>query len=171
MKIVFQILAMGMMLSCGNKTVNQPKNEVLSPRFNHVYLTVSDMKKSVEFYTTAFNLQVIKEIKEIKRTPEGEETSSYDISLTLLKFEGQNFILEIGERAAFESENTTASYAHLGIDVSDIVVASDRITAAGAKPLRPITLVEAADIQAKTAFFLGPDGETIELMQVISGNF
>jgi catechol 2,3-dioxygenase-like lactoylglutathione lyase family enzyme len=143
----------------------------LTPRFNHVYLNVSDMDRSVSFYTSAFDLEVTKQIRKIKRTPVGGESGEYDMYLSLLKFPGQDFVLEIGENPDFEGNNTGANYTHVGIDVSDIEAAGERVLKAGGIIVRPISLVETEDIKAKTMFFTGPDGETIELMQIISGDF
>lgn len=153
--------------SCTSET----KEASLSPRFNHVYLKVADMDRSTQFYATAFDLEVTKQIKKIKRTPINGETGEYDIFLSLLKFPGQNFVLEIGENPNYASDNTSASFTHLGIDVEDIDAASDKVLAAGGVLLQPLSLVETEDIKAKNIFFAGPDGETIELMQMISGEF
>lgn len=149
----------------------ESQDQPLSPRFNHVFLKVADMARSVQFYTTAFDLEVTKEIKKIKRTSEGGESAEYDIYLSLLKFPGQDFVLEIGENPDFKSENGAANFTHLGIDVVDIEAASARLAKAGGIILRPMSLVETEDIKAKNIFYSGPDGETIELMEIISGEF
>jgi len=143
----------------------------LSPRFNHVYLKVADIDRSVAFYTSAFDLELVKQIKKLKRTPEDGVATEYDISLSLLKFPGQDFVLEIGENSDLQAENSNANFTHLGIDVLNIEAASERILKAGGVLSRPLSLVETEDIKAKTMFFTGPDGETIELMQLISGDF
>ena len=80
-------------------------------------------------------------------------------------------MLEIGENPEFKAANNGANYTHLGIDVKDIEAASERVLKAGGILSRPLSLVETEDITAKNIFFLGPDGETIELMQMISGDF
>jgi len=41
----------------------------------------------------------------------------------------------------------------------------------GAEVLVPIRLIKAEGVEAKQAFFKGPDGEPIELMEIISGEF
>lgn len=129
------------------------------------------MDKSVAFYTAAFDLEVSKQIKKIKRTPVDGESGEFDIYLSLLKFPGQDFVLEIGENPDFQAENSTANFTHLGIDVLDIEAASERVLKAGGVLTRPMSLVETEDIKAKNIFFTGPDGETIELMEIISGDF
>jgi catechol 2,3-dioxygenase-like lactoylglutathione lyase family enzyme len=144
---------------------------LLSPRFNHVYLKVSDLDRSVAFYTAAFELERVKQIKKLKRTSAEGVSEEFETSLSLLKFPGQDFVLEIGKALDFQSENSSANYTHLGIEVADIEAASERILKAGGVLVRPVALVETEDITAKTMFFTGPDGETIELMQLISGDF
>lgn len=140
--------------------------------FNHVFLNVSDVDRSVEFYTTAFDLKVTNDITSMKIAGEDGEMVERDVRLVLLKFPGQNFVLEIGEGGeTFTSDNGKANYAHVGVNVGDIAAAGDRLVNAGAEPIRPVTLVHAGDIEAKTAFFSGPDGETIELMELIKGEF
>ena len=154
-------------VGCQTKVNDVP----LSPRFNHVYLKVSDIDRSVAFYTSAFDLELSKQIKKLTRTSEEGVTEEFEISLSLLKFPGQDFVLEIGENSESQAENSAASFTHLGIDVLDIEAASERILKAGGVLSRPLSLVETEDIKAKTMFFTGPDGETIELMQLISGDF
>lgn len=161
------VIVVLILLGCTQNTAESPKN----PQFNHVYLHVSDMDRSLAFYTTAFDLEVTKHIKKLKRTLEDGQIMEQEINLALLKFPGHYFGLEIGETLDSLASNSTASYAHVGIAVEDIESASERISKAGGIATRPITQVETDSIQAKTAFFTGPDGETIELMQIISGSF
>jgi len=156
------------LLGCQTK---EAKEVLLSPRFNHVYLKVSDLDRSVAFYTAAFELKQEKQIKKLKRTSAEGVSEEFETSLSLLKFPGQDFVLEIGKALDFQSENKQANYSHIGIDVADIETASERILKAGGVMISPVTLVETEDIIAKNAFFTGPDGETLELMQLISGDF
>jgi predicted enzyme related to lactoylglutathione lyase len=129
------------------------------------------MDRSIAFYTTAFDLQVTGTLSKMKRAPVNGETEEIDIKLSILKFPGQKFVLEIGERSNFISNNSASNFTHLGVDVADIEAASERIIKAGGKKIRPITLVETDAVVAKNVFFAGPDGETIELMQIIKGEF
>lgn len=151
----------------------QPSDQKKYPStyFNHVFLNVADIDKSVTFYTTAFDLEVSKQITSLKLTNATGNTIETPIKLSLLRFPGQPFLLEIGERPNFEANNDSTSLAHFGVNVEDVAVAVRRLVDAGAEQVRPITLVEAEGIKAKTAFFLGPDGETIELMELLAGEF
>lgn len=147
------------------------RQEPISPRFNHVYLNSTDIEASITFYQAAFDIIVFNEVKEITRIDASGNRTTSKTHIVLLRFPGQHFNLEIGQQPAFSPNNTGASYTHLGIDVEDIEAASQRLINAGATLLRPIGTVEANDIQAKTAFFTGPNGETLELMQVLEGKF
>lgn len=159
-------LLIWLILSC------QPeKLAVQSPRFNHVYLTVDNLETSIEFYTTAFDLKVTDRVKKLKQTLTDGTVKEVDVNMAFLSFPDQNFLLEIGERQAFRSKNDSANYAHLGVDVIDIEAAEKRLLKAGATLMRPITLVEANEIKAKNSFYKGPNGESIELMQIIEGEF
>lgn len=156
-----------LLISCSPKE----NSSSTSPRFNHVFLSVSNLERSVAFYKTAFDIELTNELRHLKRTEASAEVLEYDVKIALLKFPGQNFVLEVGERLNFEAANDNANYAHLGIEVKDIEAAKDQLLNAGAQLDRPIALVETDGIKAKNAFFIGPDGETIELMQIITGDF
>ena len=148
----------------------KPESPV-SPRFNHVYLTMTDLERSIDFYTQAFDVEVTNRITELKRTESDGTVSTIKVNMAFLKFPGHDFVFEIGERPEIEVDNTKASYAHLGIDVTDITAAAKRLDAAGATLLSPVALVEARGVSAKNTFFQGPDGEIIELMEMIAGEF
>ncbi|MBN3581355.1 VOC family protein [Algoriphagus aestuarii] len=139
------------------------------PRFNHTYLNVADMDRSIKFYTSSFDLEVVKHVKKIKRTTEDGVTTESDINLAFFRFPGQGFVLEVGENPEFKPENSSASLLHISVEVTDIEAAGQRVTKAGGVLVRPISRVEIEGITAKTMFFTGPDGETIELIQLISG--
>ncbi len=168
-KIYFVGLLLLLLLNCSCS--QQKGNSNLSPRFNHVFLNVSSVEESIAFYQTAFGVQLYDEIRTLKRTDSLGNTTEAETYIALLRFPSQGFNLEIAANPNLEADNSNANYTHLGIDVMDIETASERLLKAGAIPVRPITLVEANDIKAKTAFFTGPNGETLELMQIIEGEF
>ena len=142
-----------------------------SPRFNHVYLAVNDLEQSVDFYTKAFDVEVTKRITKLMRTAADGTRAEVKVNMAFLKFEGQGFVLELSERPEMKANNTTASFAHLGIDVADITLAAQRLKDAGSRLMSPVALVEADGIVAKNTFYEGPDGEVLELMEIIEGEF
>ena len=147
------------------------KEAPLSPRFNHVMMIVSNLDSSVTFYTAAFDLKVAQRITELKVTgPDGTPTA-HPVKMALLKFPGQEFVLEMVERPA-PASGPSPNYQHLGVDVRDIAAAAERIRKAGGRDLTPInTVTTSTGTVAKNMFFVGPSGERVELMQIVSGEF
>ena len=144
----------------------------VSPRLNHVLLQVSSMEQSVDFYTRAFDLEVTNDdIKHIEVTKADGSKTQREVNIVLLKFPGQDFVYELSEVAAGSSISPPGIFNHVGIDVKDIDQAWQRALQAGAQELVPVQLVQTTGIQAKQAFLKGPDGEVIELMQIISGEY
>ena len=150
---------------------SRPARTVLTPRFNHVMLYVSNLDSSITFYTTAFDLKVSQRITEMNVTAPNGTTSTRPAKMALLKFPGQEFVLELAERPAAPGAPPSPHYQHLGVDVTDIQAAADRLVKAGATGFNGIATVRVAGTQAKNAFFRGPSGELVELMQIISGEF
>lgn len=146
------------------------RRAALSPRFNHVMLYVSNLDASIAFYTRAFDLQVAQRITELTVTgPDGTPVTR-PVKMALLKFPGQEFVLELAERPVTAGA-PSPHLQHLGVDVRDIAAAADRVKQAGGRDFSGIQTVRAPGTVAKNAFFKGPDGESVELMEVVSGEF
>jgi len=146
------------------------RRAALSPRFNHVMLYVSNLDASVAFYTRAFDLQVAQRITELTVTgPDGTPVTR-PVKMALLKFPGQEFVLELAERTV-TAGTPSPHLQHLGVDVRDIAAAAARVQQAGGRDFSGIQTVRAPGTVAKNAFFKGPDGESVELMEVVSGEF
>jgi len=158
------LLTVTSFLSCSGPT------KPLSPRINHVVVQVSDLERSVDFYTTAFDLQVTNTIKQITYFNEDGSTSQRNAELRLLKFPGQDFVYEMIQSSSMDSLGT-GHFLHVGVDVTNIELAFERAVAAGAEVVVPVRKVKASDIEVMQAFLKGPDGEMIELMQIVSGVF
>ena len=142
----------------------------LSPRFNHVMLYVSNLDSSVAFYTRAFDLDVAQRITSLTVTRPDGSTAAREVKMAFLKFPGQEFVFELAEREV-EDDGISPVFQHVGVDVTDIDAAAERVKAAGGQGLNGIAIVEAQGVKTKTAFFKGPDGENVELMQILSGTF
>lgn len=144
----------------------------LSPRVNHVMLYVSNLDNSINFYTKAFDLQVTNKLDRLIAVQEDGSEVERTVNMAFLKFPGQDFVFELAEHPRDStSSNTTFLFQHMGVDVIDIDAAYKRALDHGGEPLRPVRMVKANGIEAKQAFIGGPDGERIELMQIISGEF
>ena len=147
------------------------KKAPLSPRFNHVMLVVTNLDSSITFYTAAFDVQVAQRITELNVTGANGVPSARPVKMAFLKFPGQEFVLEMAERPA-PATGPSPNYQHLGVDVLDIAAAAERIRKAGGRDLTPIQTVKTSTgTVAKNMFFVGPSGERVELMQIVSGEF
>ncbi|NAS32016.1 hypothetical protein GTQ40_13605 [Flavobacteriaceae bacterium R38] len=143
----------------------------VSPRFNHVVITVSDMEESLQFYTTAFDLEKTNTIKHLEYTAADGTVTNRDILVVLLKFPGQDFVWEMVENPDTNVSGVPSLYQHVGVDVTDIDSAFKRIVDAGADVVTAPRTVRMTGLETKQAFLKGPDGEMIELMQILSGEF
>ena len=143
--------------------------ERVSPRFNHVMLYVSDLEASLAFYTEAFDLEVAHRVDTLTVVgADGAETAN-PVRMAFLRFPGQEFVLEMSEQPG-PWEGRSPFYQHLGVDVTDIEAAAARVQAVGAEGFSGIRTVRAKGLGvAKNAFFLGPDGELLELMEMVEG--
>lgn len=145
-----------------------------SPRFNHVMLIVADLDSSVAFYTTAFDLKVTQRLTELTVTGADGTPNARPVKMALLKFPGQDFVLELAERPAPATGTGTAAphYQHVGVDVRDIAAAAERVRKAGGQSPSPIqTVSTSSGTVARNMFFRGPSGELLELMELVSGEF
>lgn len=149
------------------------QTDPVSPRVNHVMLYVKDLDRSVGLYTTAFDFEVTNNVKEIIRVADDGSEQSIPVNMALLKFPGQNFVYEMAENTTLpDSISTTGAFQHVGIDVKDISAALDRALRAGFVMRDTIRTVKATgNIEAMNCFLTGPDGETVELMQMVAGEF
>jgi len=143
----------------------------ISPRFNHVVITVSNMEKSLQFYTTAFNLEQTNTIKHLEYTAKDGTVTNRDIHVVLLKFPGQDFVWEMVENPNANVSEIPSLYQHVGVDVTDMDTAFKQVVDAGAEVVVAPRFVKMTGLETKQAFLKGPDGEMIELMQIISGEF
>ena len=143
----------------------------LSPRFNHVMLYVSDLDASIDFYTRAFDLEVTQRLDALTVVAADGSETVQPVKMAFLKFPGQDFVFELSEQV-MEVGGLSPFYQHVGIDVLDIGAAADRVLAAGARDFSGIRTVRGTGgVEARNAFFRGPDGEMVELMQMVSGAF
>jgi len=146
-------------------------NPALSPRFNHVMLYVADLDASIDFYSKAFGVRVTQRLDELTVVAADGSESQRSVRMAFLKFPGQEFVLELSEQQV-ATDVPAPFYQHLGIDVADIETAAVRVQEAGARDFTGIQTVRATGgIVARNAFFRGPDGEFLELMQMIQGEF
>lgn len=143
----------------------------LQPRFNHVMLYVSNLDASIAFYTRAFPVTVTQRIDTLRVTgPDGSEATR-PARMAFLKFPGQDFVFELAERRV-QDDGMSPFFQHVGVDVADIDAAAARVQAAGGRDFSGVSTVRTnGGTVARNGFFKGPDGELVELMQMVRGEF
>jgi predicted enzyme related to lactoylglutathione lyase len=155
---------------CFNKAAAQ--DQQVCPAFNHVYLSVHNMDSSLKFYTKAFDLKVTDRFTQLDIT-QTDTAFKRAVNVVFLKFPKQDFVFELAERA--DKNDTTRPgnlFQHVGVEVKDITVAFQRGINAGGKVVTPIRLVKTnSGLEIKQAYMKGPDAETIELTEIISGGY
>jgi len=142
------------------------------PVFNHVYLSLHNVDSSLAFYTKAFDLQVTDRFTQLDVT-QPDSTFKRAVNVVFLKFPGQDFVYELAQRA--DKNDTTKPgnlFQHVGVEVKDIAGAFQRVMDAGGKVAVPIRRVKTnSRLEIKQAYVKGPDGETIELIEIITGEY
>jgi len=123
-------------------------------RFLHTMLRVTDLDKSIEFYTNVMGMTLTRK----RDFPEGRFT------LAFLAYgpESEVTALELTHNWDTDSYELGNGFGHLAIAVDDVYVASEEIKAKGCKISR-----EAGPMKGSTtvlAFVEDPDGYQIELL-------
>ncbi len=124
-------------------------------RLLHTMLRVTDMEKSIDFYTNIFGMELLRK----KEFPEGKFT------LAFLGYgsEEKNSVLELTHNWETDSYDLGNAYGHIAIGVEDAYKACDEISAKGGDVVRP-----AGPMKGTTtviAFVKDPDGYMIELIE------
>lgn len=137
--------------------------------FHHVMLYVSDIEESISFYTDAFDMEVYKRIRELTVERENDQDTAQR-NMVFLQFHGNSFILELSQVNADSSDVSCIPlhYQHMGIQIADIKRAYEKALNRGAKNGSGIRNVRAGELRVKNAFLNGPDGELIELIELIN---
>jgi catechol 2,3-dioxygenase-like lactoylglutathione lyase family enzyme len=143
------------------------------PAFNHIYLGVHNIDSSIAFYTKAFDLRVTYRISQLDIT-QTDSAFKRAVNIAFLKFPGQDLVYELGERS--DKGDTTIKtgnlYQHVGVEIKDVTATLKRVLEAGGKLAVPIRQVRTnAGLTIKQAVVKGPDGESIELVEIISGEY
>jgi len=124
-------------------------------RLLHTMLRVTDMERSIDFYTNIFGMELLRK----KEFPEGKFT------LAFLGYgsEEENTVLELTHNWETDSYDLGNAYGHIAIGVDDAYMACDEISAKGGDVVRP-----AGPMKGTTtviAFVKDPDGYMIELIE------
>lgn len=147
------------------------QNEYPVLRINHVMLYVSDIDSSVAFYQEVLDLQLHQQISELVLYNDGAPQDSFNVNIALLRLPGSPMNLELAEVPGLDLGVMSPHFQHIGIGVANIDAYIARLEELGIELTVPKRVLGAGEIKAKTAFFNGPDGESIELMEILSGDF
>lgn len=124
-------------------------------RILHTMLRVTDLEKSIDFYTNIFNMKLLRHME----FPDGKFT------LAFLGYgdESSNTVLELTHNWETDSYDMGNAYGHIAIAVDDAYKACDDISAKGGEVVRPAGPM----MHGKTviAFVKDPDGYMIELIE------
>ena len=124
-------------------------------RFLHTMLRVTDLQRSVDFYTKLLGM------KELRRrdVPEGK----YTLVFVGYGDEESSAVIELTYNYGVTSYEQGTAFGHLAVGVPDVKATCDALRAAGAKITR-----EPGPVKFGTtiiAFVEDPDGYKIELIQ------
>ena len=124
-------------------------------RFLHTMLRVTDLQRSVDFYTKLLGM------KELRRrdVPEGK----YTLVFVGYGDEESSAVIELTYNYGVTSYEQGTAFGHLAVGVPDVKATCDALRAAGAKITR-----EPGPVKFGTtiiAFVEDPDGYKIELVQ------
>lgn len=124
---------------------------ITAPPVDHVGINVTDLDRSVRFYTDVFGVDVIATDRERGFALLGHDGA---IRLTLWQQAADGFD---AKRAGFHHLAFTA--AHL----DDVVAAEERLRSRGVEPLHGGIVPQAAGLPGGALYFLDPDGIRLEI--------
>ncbi|WP_296056113.1 lactoylglutathione lyase [uncultured Amphritea sp.] len=123
-------------------------------RLLHTMLRVTDLQKSISFYTEILNMKLLRR----KDFPDGKFT------LAFLGYgpESENTVLELTHNWDTSSYDMGNAYGHIAIEVEDVYDACEKIKSLGGQVVRePGPMMHGSTI---LAFVRDPDGYMIELL-------
>ena len=124
-------------------------------RLLHTMLRVGDLQRSIDFYTQAMGMQLLRTTKR----PE----QKYDLAFVGYASNPDQAEIELTYNHGVHQYEVGTAFGHLALGVSDVYATCDRIRAQGGKITR-----EPGPVAGGTrviAFVVDPDGYKIELVQ------
>jgi lactoylglutathione lyase len=124
-------------------------------RFLHTMLRVSNLERSIAFYTSVLGMRVLRQ----RDVPDGK----YTLAFVGYGEESGNTVLELTYNYGVEKYDLGSAFGHLALEVPDAAAACERVRAGGGKVTR-----EAGPVKFGTtviAFVEDPDGYKIEFIE------
>ena len=138
--------------------------------FNHTSFTVTDLDRSVRFWTEALGFDAASVGPRVGDWQE-RVTGVPGASIRVAHLYGHGSHIELiqyvsGAREAPRIEPSMACAAHVCFDVTDIAAMWDRLVGAGAEPQGEIALVDNGPVRGlKAGYLRDPGGIIIELVE------
>ncbi|WP_341218260.1 lactoylglutathione lyase [Neptunomonas phycophila] len=125
-------------------------------RILHTMLRVTDLEKSIAFYTEVLGMTLLRK----NDYPEGRFT------LAFVSFgpESQEAALELTHNWDTDNYDLGNAYGHIAIEVNDVYQACDAIKARGGDVVREAGPMKNSSSGTILAFVKDPDGYMIELL-------
>ena len=124
-------------------------------RFHHVHIICKDLEKMIRFFTEVLEAKLI----DLRKFGTADGAS--------LELDGATINLRVAredEKMAGDASQSTFGFDHIGLEVEDIQIAFEDLTAQGYAFFMPPREIP----NMKIAFFKGPEDITIELCQPLS---
>lgn len=123
-------------------------------KFLHTMIRVTDLDKSIEFYTKVLGMRVL------DRT----ENTQYRYTLVFVGYDEGGTTIELTHNWDTDQYDMGNAFGHLALGVEDIYAACDSIKELGGNVTREPGPVKGGSTHI--AFITDPDGYQIELIQV-----
>jgi len=128
-------------------------------RMLHTMYRVSDLEKSLAFYTEVLGMRLLRR----RDYPEGRFT----LAFVGYGDEAENTVLELTHNWDTDHYDLGTGYGHIAIEVDDVYTACDQIKAKGVREAGPMKNSSSGTI---LAFVRDPDGYMIELLSPQRGD-
>ena len=128
---------------------------MLDARILHTMIRVTDLDKSIDFYTNVLGMSVLRR----------SDNSEYKYSLVFIGYgdESQGAVIELTHNWDVNEYDLGSAFGHIALGLDDIYSACETIKAAGGNVSREPGPVKGGSTHI--AFVKDPDGYMIELIQ------
>jgi len=123
-------------------------------RILHTMLRVTDLKKSIHFYTTVLGMKLLRQ----KDYPDGKFT----LAFVGYGNEADESVIELTHNWEIKNYDKGNAYGHIAIEVEDVYQACDAMKKTGGKIIRDAGPMNAG--KTIIAFIEDPDGYEVELI-------
>lgn len=124
-------------------------------RLLHTMLRVSDLQRSIDFYTKTLGMRLL-------RTSENTEYR-YTLAFVGYTEESEGAVIELTYNWGVDSYDLGSAYGHIALGVDDVAATCDRIRQAGGNVTREAGPVKGG--KTIIGFIEDPDGYKIELIE------